>query len=108
MIMDRWQRETRIRAGASERRKIGEIVLYLIWDVWRTQEEERKQLPPKGRFTIERAHISGRLVSKHTYDDFELAVTAFDSFEREYAIEQAKEALGLNQDTVKIRRPPTF
>lgn len=102
------ERAAALMLGRTERRKIGEIVLYLMWDVWRTRDEEMKQIPPKGRFTIERTHISGRLVSKHAYDRFDDAMAAFDSFEREYAIEQAKEALGLNQDTVKIRRPPTF
>ena len=102
------ERANAIMLGHSERRKIGEIVLYLLYEVWRTRDEEMQQLPPKARFTIERAHISGRLVSKHAYDRFDDARAAFDSFEREYAIAQATEALGLNLDTVKIRRPPTF
>ena len=107
--LDRSNREQRLKVGGTESQRIGEITLVLYWEVWRSDEEIREEATPRARFVIERGHISGRLTSKHAYDSFEEATKAFDMFEREYAIEAAKKAFGLDrQDTVKIRRPPTF
>lgn len=103
------ERANRLMLGVTERLKIGnECVLHLMWEVWRSDEEIRAEMPPRARFVVERAHISGRLISKHAYNDPKEAFKAFDTFEREYAIRLAEKAFGLNTDTVKIIKPPTF
>jgi len=100
-------REQWLKGGHCELLRIADFVVTFYWEVWRTPEEERARVAPRARFIIERNHVSGRQIAKQAFDSYDEAAKAFDTFEREYAIELAKKAFELG-DSVKIRRPPTF
>ena len=96
--MRKHEHEHWLKLGGREDRRVGDEHLTLMWEVWRTEKEDRSGALPRARFTIERSHISGRRIVKVAYDDYLEALKAWGAFERDYAIELAKRALNLNDD----------
>lgn len=92
-------RESRLRAGYMEESHFGGMPFYLYWEPHFDKEGN-----PRRDFVIE----WGLTRKKEYIHDFNEAVKRYEEIERQAIIDAAVLALLGPQDTVKIRKPPTF
>ena len=90
-------RESRLRAGYMEEQHICGSHFYFYWEPHFVNDVAVRD------FVIEWG--AGK---KEYINDFEEAVKRYAVIEREFVIKEMAQALLGPQDTVKIRKPPTF
>ncbi len=89
------ERAAALKGGYIQKQKLGEYIVLLYWEVWRTDAEIATNAGLRARYIIELCHISGRQEKKLAVDKLEDADLLFDHILREHAVSLAAEALGL-------------
>jgi hypothetical protein len=93
-------REARLRAGYVEEQHLCGLTFYFYWEPHFDHHGNGVR-----DFVIE---IVGGVTRKEYIHHYEEAVKKYEELERKFVIEEMARALLGPQDTVQIRRPPTF